>query len=175
MKKISVFILVILFAQLAISQTYELKTRTGIDTYKQMNIRIENNTAYVKLSDIPKDESIIPAAFDLAGLGINDASIIIPDDGNTYWFVNFDNPETSAPGPIGPMCIACLCGDRSGKNCDRTYLRIPDLVFGCINKGCYVCILKRGFCNSRGIIEENTETEVTGPFAIIKAEQIIFE
>lgn len=174
MKKIIYFILICGFIQAAHAQSYELQARTGENACKQMNIRIEQGTAYIQLSDIPADEKLEQTVFDLAGLNIQDGTITIPDDGNKYWFVNFDAFGAAVPNPNDRICVRCDCLDRQ-TGCMKTGRYALDRYeIGCKNYGCNACMLSRIPCGS-GMSGKSTGEPIPGSVVIIKANQIIFE
>ena len=112
MKKVIFFILICSFIQARQAATYELLARSAENACKQMNIRVEQGIAYIQLSDIPADEHLAQTVFDLAGLGIQDGTILIPDDGNKYWFIGFDSQGAAVPNPNERICVKCTCLDR---------------------------------------------------------------
>lgn len=171
MKKIICFILIYSFIQATQAQVYELQARTADNACKQMNIRVEQGIAYIQLSDIPADERLVQTVFDLAGLGIQDEAIVIPDDGNKYWFVSFDVLGAAVPNPDARVCVRCECLDRQTGCMPTTRYVTNRYETGCKNYGCNACMLSRVPCGSG----KSSGDTIPGSFVIIKANQIIFE
>lgn len=175
MKKLIYFILICGYMPILHAQNYVLQARAADNTCRQLNIRIEQGIAYVHLSDIPEDALLTPMVYDLSGLGIQDGTITIPEDGNTYWLVNFDNPEMGTPVEETRICVKCKCLDQEpGCRLTERYVNGRHDV-GCANYGCNACMLYRVPCGLRSMSGDPSGDTIAGSFAIIKANKIVFE
>jgi hypothetical protein len=147
------------------AQTHTLRATVDQATTVEMTVRIENNIAYVHRSPVAFDATAQHGIADLAGVEIGDGTITIPDDGERYWIVPYDAQVEAFTPTFTYLCLKCYCMEGPG-----TCKIIQN---GCYFETCNVCMLVLYPCTA--VLVEKNQILLKGPFAILKASEIVIE
>jgi len=162
MKFSIVFLMIIANSLYAHSQTYIAEAQATASSTKRMTISFQNQVAHVSREDIAFDPNILSGIKDFASLGIVNGLFTIPDDGSTYWLVPFQGYEASV-ATSGDWCVDCFCQE-TGQVGQTPKCNLKSSNCGGSCGGCSTLTKPCG-----------GTTALQGSFAIVRANQIVFD
>ena len=161
--------LLLIFLGCAVATCLQAQTQTFTSNIDQagtvkMTVRIQNNIAYVHRTTVPNDATLGSSIFNMAGVEIREGVITVPEDGGIYWIVPFDGSVSEIGIQPSYYCIDCVCVDQG-----RGVCRIEGR--SCFLNTCNGCALLVFPC----IKGSQGSPIFTGPFALVKAGQVVSE
>ncbi len=150
MKKKSILISFLFFLlSQSYAQTYSYKSMTDDNRYIQMDVKIENNIAYITKQEIVGGEDIFKTIFyGNTNFLMENGMIKFPNSGG-FWFVPFTNDDSQELPNGGAWCYTCenwyTCSlgscDWEGSGCEKCK---------CGSGGSNPCSVRRVKCNGSG-------------------------